>query len=53
MEEFSRAHVFRCPVYVLDAALQDGHKIPKWSPRARLSIFLGFSDLYSSQVLLV
>ncbi len=29
MEEFSRAHVFGWPVYVLDAALQDGHKIPK------------------------
>jgi hypothetical protein len=37
-----RAHVFGCPVYVLDAALQDGKKIPKWSPRARLGLFLGF-----------
>ncbi len=27
--ELSRAHVFGCPVYVLDAALQDGKKIPK------------------------
>ncbi len=53
MEEFSRAHVFGCPVYILDAALQDGHKIPKWSPRTRLGLFLGFSDLHSSQVLLV
>ncbi len=25
-------HVFGCPVYVLDAALQDGKKIPKWNP---------------------
>ncbi len=53
MEEFSRAHVFGCPVYVLDAALQDGHKIPKWSPRSRLGLFLGFSDLHSSQVPLI
>jgi hypothetical protein len=53
MEEFSRAHVFGYPVYVLDAALQNGHKIPKWSPRARLGLFLGFSDLHSSQVPLV
>jgi hypothetical protein len=53
MEEFSRAHVFGCPVYVLDAALQDGYKIPKWSPRARLGLFLGFSDLHSSQVPLI
>jgi hypothetical protein len=52
-EEFSRAHVFGCPVYVLDAALQDGHKIPKWSPHSCLGLFLGFSDLHSSQVLLV
>jgi len=52
-EEFHRAHVFGCPVYVLDATLQDGHKIPKWAPRARLGIFLGFSTLHSSQVPIV
>jgi hypothetical protein len=52
-EEINRAHVFGCPVYVLDAALQDGHKIPKWSPRARLGIFLGFSTLHSLLVPLV
>jgi hypothetical protein len=47
------AHIFGCPVYVLDAALQDGKKIPKWNPQARLGLFLGFSDLHSSQVPLV
>jgi hypothetical protein len=52
-EEFHRTRVFGCPVYVLDAALQDGHKIPKWAPRARLGIFLGFSKLHSSQVPIV
>ncbi len=46
-------HVFSCPVYVLDAALQDGKKIPKWAPRACLGLFLGFSDLHSLQVPLV
>ncbi len=46
-------HVFGCPVYVLDAALQDGNKIPKWNPWAHLGLFLGFSDLHSSQVPLV
>jgi hypothetical protein len=51
--ELSRAHVFGCPVYVLDAALQDGKKIPKWNPRARLGLFLGFSDVHSSQVPMV
>ncbi len=47
------AHVFGCPVYILDASLQDGKKIPKWNPRARLGLFLGFSNLHSSQVPLV
>ena len=51
--QLSRTHVFGCPVYVLDAALQDGKKIPKWNPRARLGLFLGFSDSHSSQVPLV
>jgi hypothetical protein len=45
-EELNCAHVFGCPVYVLNAALQDGHKITKWAPRARLGIFLGFSTLH-------
>ena len=40
-EKLNRSHVFGCPVYVLDAALQDRHKIPKWAPRACLGIFLG------------
>jgi hypothetical protein len=47
---FQRAHAFGCPVYVLDALLQDGKKIPKWSPCARLGLFLGFSEVHSSQV---
>ncbi len=37
-------------MYVLDAAIQDGRKIPKWNPRARLGLFLGFSERHSSQV---
>ncbi len=40
-------------MYVLDASLQDGKKIPKWNPWARLGLFLGFSDLHSSLVPLV
>ncbi len=51
--KLSRTHVFGCPVYVLDASLQDGKKISKWNPCARLGLFLGFSDLHSSQVPLV
>ena len=48
-----RAHVFGCPVYVLDPALQDGGKIPKWNSRARQGIFVGFSPNHSSTVPLV
>jgi hypothetical protein len=40
-------------VYVLDPALQDGKKIPKWNPRARLGLFLGFLEWHSSQVPLI
>ena len=45
--------MFGCPVYVLEPKLQDGKKIPKWSPRARLGMFLGFSPVHSSLVPLV
>lgn len=45
-----RAHVWGCPVYVLDPKLQDGKKIPKWSRRARQGQFVGFSDEHSSLV---
>ena len=36
-----RTHVWGCPAYVLDPKLQDGHKLPKWSPRSRRGQFLG------------
>ena len=49
-EYLRRAKVFGCPVYVLDPRMQDGKKIPKWSPRARLGMFLGFSANHSSSV---
>ena len=48
-----RAHVFGCPVYVLDPTLQDGGKIPKWNSRARQGIFVGFSTKHSSTVPLI
>ncbi len=51
--DMARTHVFGCPVYILDASLQDGSKIPKWNPQARLGLFLGFSNLHLSQVPLV
>eukprot|EP00804_Cyclotella_cryptica_P021898 CCRYP_000848-RA/>CCRYP_000848-RA protein AED:0.35 eAED:0.26 QI:0/0/0/1/1/1/3/0/651 len=48
-----RAHVFGCPVYVLDPRLQDGKKIPKWESRARQGIFVGFSPHHSTSVPLI
>ena len=35
------AHVFGCPVFVLDPRLQDSKKIPKWSMRSKQGIYLG------------
>jgi transposase InsO family protein len=52
-EELRRAHVFGCPVYVLDPKLADGDKVPKWNHRARMGMFLGFSHEHSSLVPLV
>ncbi len=52
-DNLRRTHVWGCPVYVLEPELQDGKKIPKWQPRARLNMFVGFSDVHSSLVPLV
>jgi hypothetical protein len=45
--------VFGCPVFVLDPKLQDGHKIPKWQPCARMGQFLGYLRLHASTVGLI
>ena len=45
-----RAHVWGCPVYVLDADLQDGKRVPKWNRRARMGQFLGFSRQHCSSL---
>jgi hypothetical protein len=49
----TRAHVFGCPVYVLDPCLQDSKKIPKWSVCSRRGIYLGVSKLHSYTVHLI
>jgi hypothetical protein len=51
--EVTRGHVFGCPVYVLDPALQDGKKTPKWDSKARQGIFVRFSEEHSSLAPLV
>ena len=48
--EILRCHVWGCPVYVLEAKLQNDQKLPKWNRRARLGQFVGFLDEHSSMV---
>jgi hypothetical protein len=48
--DLQRAHVWGCPVFVLDPRLHDGKKIPKWNRRARLAQFVGFSPEHSTLV---
>jgi hypothetical protein len=48
--ELPCAHVFSYPVYVLDTSLQDGKKIPKWSPWVCLGPLLVFSNSHSTQI---
>jgi hypothetical protein len=50
---FPDLHPFGCPVFVLEASLQDGHCIPKWKPRSRMAIYLGNSPDHASTVPLV
>ena len=47
------ARVWGCPVYVLDPRLQDGQKLPKWSKRSRLGMYLGTSTSHSPTVGLI
>jgi hypothetical protein len=46
-------HPFGCPIFVLDPSLQQGHKIPRWKPRSRVGVYLGFSPNHASSVPLV
>lgn len=46
-------HVWGAPVYVLHPTLQQGRKLPRWEPRARRGVFLGFSPEHSSDVPLI
>jgi len=48
--EILRSHVWGCPVYVLEAKLQNDQKLPKWNRRDCLGQFVGFSDEHSSMV---
>ena len=51
--KFKELHTWGCPVYVLDPKLQQGQKLPRWEPRARRGVFLGYSSVHSSDVPLI
>ena len=48
-----RTKVWGCPVWVLNPKLQDAKRIPKWSKRSRLGMYVGPSLEHSSDVGLV
>ena len=52
-KHLEQTHVWRCPTYFLKSVIQDGCKLPKWQPKSRRGIFLGFSYLHSSQIGLI
>ena len=49
-QDLRRSHVWGCPVFVLEAKLQNDQKLPKWNRRSRMGQFLGFSDEHSTLV---
>ena len=46
-------HVWGCPTYVLDPQLQNGAKIPRWTPRSRRGVYMGVSTRYATSAPLV
>ena len=53
-ETLRNCHVWGCPTHVLEPKLQKpGVKIPKWDPRSRRGVNMGFSKMHSTQVGLV
>ena len=53
-ETFRNCHVLGCPTYVLEPKMQNpGVKIPKWDPRSRIGVNMGFIKMHSTQVGLV
>jgi len=51
--DFSLPHPFGCPIYVLEPTLRQNHKIPRWKPRSRVGVYIGFSPHHASSVPLV
>ena len=42
--------VWGCPAWVLDPKLQDGHKIPKFTPRSRCGMYVGSSPKHADTI---
>ena len=40
-------HVWGCSCYILEPALKDGHKLPKWKLHSHHATFVGFSPCHS------
>jgi hypothetical protein len=52
--DVSNFHTFGCPCYVLDHHLQSGSSmIPKWKPRAQMSLYIGRSPSHAANVALI
>ena len=43
-------NVWGCPVYVLDKAMQDGRKLPRWKPRSTRMVNMGLSPQHATSV---
>lgn len=52
-DHLRRTHVWGAPCYVLDPALQNGSKLPKFKARSRQGKFLGYSLEHASSVGLI
>eukprot|EP00957_Ditylum_brightwellii_P202633 15331018-Ditylum_brightwellii.AAC.1 len=54
VQTLTEQHTWGCPVYILDACLQDkSGSVPKWDPQARLGVYLGPSSVHTGNVHLV
>jgi hypothetical protein len=49
-KDLLHCHVWGCPVFVLEAKLQNDQKFPKWNGQAQMGQFVGFSDKHSCLV---
>jgi hypothetical protein len=53
MHKCNDLHVWGAPTFVLDPTLQDGKKLPRWKPRSRRAVFVGFSPKHATTIPLV